>query len=107
MQKFIEHGLYGNHASGQENVEWNLAQLNSGMGTYLFQINAPSQNQTYQIHVVSQDFLRFNEGTMMSNTHKSPPGKSDGFELAATEQAGYGYMMDRTDYLPKHMRSEL
>jgi hypothetical protein len=83
LQKFIEHSQYGNHVSGSENSEWNFGQLEGGVSTYLIELKAPPQAQTYQVQVLDQSFLRFNEGSMLSNTHKVPPGSAAGFELAA------------------------
>jgi hypothetical protein len=87
LLKYASHQRYNNHVSGQEQTTFGVGQINSGMSSILLQFTTGSQAQSFQLHCISHDFLRFPEGSLLSATHQQPNQNHRGFERHAQQAA--------------------
>jgi len=59
--------------STTEAVIYNFSELDSGMSQVLINFRGGSAAATYACHVVSHDYLRFEDGTLLAGMHRDPP----------------------------------
>jgi hypothetical protein len=83
LLKYSMHQKYLNHVAGQEATTFGLTQSFTGMSQILIQIRTAANAQSYAIQLLSHDFLRFSEGSLMSGTHRPAPQNHQGFEAHA------------------------
>lgn len=80
LLKFSTHQQFNALTTGGEQANWNLGQLNSGMSQILVKLTSGGTAQNYQYQIMDQSFMRFQEGSMLANSHRTPPNNHFGFE---------------------------
>lgn len=90
MLSFSDHRAFVPHAAGSEQQEYNMGQAISGMSQILIRFKPGTSTQSYNCHIISQDFMRFPEGTLLSNTHRPPSQNHAGYAAAAAQAQAAG-----------------